>query len=102
MPKLKRSLGSADHAILRHKFRRFRSVELTLLRWPLARTMDGCKIEVVKVVTAMDLGKMVGLLHKEAAQKVNLEAIKQICNLSGRTADELRELLPSSIPNGAA
>jgi len=69
-----------------------------MIRCHLARMMGEHKLRIADVARETGLSRAtVTLLYKETAQKVDLNAIKQICVLFDCTVGELLELIP--IPN---
>lgn len=73
-----------------------------MIRCHLARMMGEHKLRIADVARETGLSRAtVTLLYKETAQKVNLNAIKQICVLFDCTVGELLELIPSPNDQGA-
>lgn len=74
-----------------------------MIRCHLARLMGERKMRIADVARETGLSRAtVTLLYKETAQKVDLEAIEQICNLFSCTVGELLELVPTTNNQGAA
>ena len=68
-----------------------------MIRCHLARMMGEHKLRIADVARETGLSRAtVTLLYKETAQKVDLNAIKQICVLFDCTVGELLELVPST------
>lgn len=73
-----------------------------MIRCHLARIMGEHKMRIADVARETGLSRAtVTLLYKETAQKVDLEAIEQICNLFGCTVGDLLELVPTTNCQGA-
>jgi putative transcriptional regulator len=73
-----------------------------MIRCHLARIMGEHKMRIADVARETGLSRAtVTLLYKETAQKVDLEAIEQICNLFGCTVGDLLELVPPTNCQGA-
>lgn len=74
-----------------------------MIRCHLARMMGEHKLRIADVARETGLSRAtVTLLYKETAQKVDLNAIKQICVLFDCTVGELLELVPSPNDQGMA
>ncbi len=74
-----------------------------MIRCHLARMMGEHKMRIADVSRATGLSRAtVTLLYKETAQKVDLEAIEQICVLFDCTVGDLLELVPNPSDQGAA
>ena len=67
-----------------------------MIRCHLARMMGERKMRIADVARETGLSRAtVTLLYKETAQKVDLEAIEQICILFDCTVGDLLELVPN-------
>ena len=74
-----------------------------MIRCHLARMMGVHKMRIADVARETGLSRAtVTLLYKETAQKVDLEAIEQICVLFDCTVGDLLELVPNPSDQGAA
>lgn len=74
-----------------------------MIRCHLARMMGEHKMRIADVVRETGLSRAtVTLLYKETAQKVDLEAIEQICTLFDCSVGDLLELVPNLTGKGAA
>ena len=74
-----------------------------MIRCHLARMMGERKMRIADVARETGLSRAtVTLLYKETAQKVDLEAIEQICILFDCTVGDLLELVPNLNDRGAA
>ena len=72
-----------------------------MIRCHLARIMGEHKMRIADVARETGLSRTtVTLLYKETAQKVDLEAIEQICILFGCTVGDLLELMPNPNDQG--
>ena len=76
---------------------------LPMIRCHLARIMGEHKMRIADVARETGLSRAtVTLLYKETAQKVDLEALEQICLLFDCTVGELLELVPNPNEQGVA
>lgn len=67
-----------------------------MIRCHLARMMGERKMRIADVARETGLSRAtVTLLYKETAQKVDLEAIEQICVLFDCSVGDLLELVPN-------
>lgn len=68
-----------------------------MIRYHLARMMGEHKMRITDAAreTGLSSRTTVTLLYKETIQKVDLEAIEQICILFDCTVGDLLELMPS-------
>ena len=74
-----------------------------MIRCHLARMMGEHKMRIADVARETGLSRAtVTLLYKETAQKVDLEAIEQICVLFDCTVGALLELVPNPSDQGVA
>lgn len=74
-----------------------------MIRCNLARMMGENKMRIADVARETGLSRAtLTLLYKETAQKVDLDAIEQICLLFDCTVGELLELRPNQKDQGAA
>ena len=74
-----------------------------MIRCHLARIMGEHKMRIADVARETGLSRTtVTLLYKETAQKVDLEAIEQICVLFDCTVGDLLELVPNPSDQGVA
>lgn len=74
-----------------------------MIRCHLARMMGERKMRIADVARETGLSRAtVTLLYKETAQKVDLEAIEQICILFDCSVGDLLELVPNLNDQGAA
>jgi len=74
-----------------------------MIRCHLARMMGERKMRIADVARETGLSRAtLTLLYKETAQKVDLEAIEQICRLFDCSVGDLLELVPSLNDQGAA
>lgn len=69
-----------------------------MIRCHLARMMGEHKMRIADVARETGLSRAtVTLLYKETAQKLDLEAIEQICVLFDCTVGDLLELVPHQV-----
>ena len=74
-----------------------------MIRCHLARVMGEHKMRITDVARETGLSRATAtLLYKETAQKVDLEAIEQICVLFECTVGDLLELVPNPSDQGLA
>ncbi|HEY9033235.1 MAG TPA: helix-turn-helix transcriptional regulator [Pseudomonadales bacterium] len=74
-----------------------------MIRCHLARMMGEHKMRIADVARETGLSRAtVTLLYKETAQKVDLEAIEQICVLFDCTVGDLLEFVPNPSDQGVA
>ena len=74
-----------------------------MIRCHLARMMGEHKMRIADVARETGLSRVtVTLLYKETAQKVDLEAIEQICVLFDCSIGDLLELVPNINNHGVA
>ncbi len=74
-----------------------------MIRCHLARMMGEHKMRIADVARETGLSRVtVTLLYKETAQKVDLEAIEQICVLFDCSIGDLLELVPNTNNHGVA
>lgn len=74
-----------------------------MIRCHLSRMMGEHKMRIADVARETGLSRAtVTLLYKETAQKVDLEAIEQICVLFDCTIGDLLELVPNTNNHGVA
>lgn len=77
--------------------------EATMVRCHLARMMGEHKMRIADVARETGLSRAtVTLLYKETAQKVDLDAIEQICTLFDCSVGDLLELVRNPNDQGAA
>ena len=74
-----------------------------MIRCHLARLMGEQKMRIADVARETGLSRAtITLLYKETAQKVDLEAIEEICTLFNCSVGDLLELVPNPNDQGAA
>lgn len=74
-----------------------------MIRCHLARMMGEHKLRIADVARETGLSRAtLTLLYKETAQKVDLEAIEQICTLFNCSVGDLLELAPTPNDQGVA
>jgi putative transcriptional regulator len=74
-----------------------------MIRCHLARMMGERKMRIADVARETGLSRAtLTLLYKETAQKVDLEAIEQICILFNCSVSDLLELVPTPNDQGTA
>ena len=76
-------------------------MEIEMIRCHLSRLMGEKKLKIVDVARATGLHrKMITLLYREEAVRVELDAIDRLCKLFGCSVGEMLEYLPDAVEAG--